>query len=90
MDLETPIDVTLLGPDGSEGRSFQAEAVDLSEGGVLLRSEEPVEPGTAVRLAIHLPSGDMAAIARVTRILPGEGEGRRIGVYFLWYGPAKS
>jgi HD-GYP domain-containing protein (c-di-GMP phosphodiesterase class II) len=89
MDLETPIDVTVLGPDGSEGNCFQAEAVDLSEGGVLLRSDEQVEPGTAVRLTIHLPSGDMAAIARVTRILTDEGEGRRIGVYFLWYGPAK-
>jgi len=95
VDYETPVDVTVLGPDGTEHRSFQALALDLSEGGMLLQSDEPVDPGTAVQLEIHLPSGDMAAIAKVARILPGvppaagEGEGRRIGVYFLWHGPAQ-
>jgi hypothetical protein len=100
MDYEMPVDVTVLGPDGAEDRRLQAVALDLSEGGVLLRSTEPVEPGTAVRLEIHLPSGDMEAIAKVARVLPGlrsgpgeaggerpgEGAGCRIGVYFLWHG----
>jgi HD-GYP domain-containing protein (c-di-GMP phosphodiesterase class II) len=89
MDYETPVDVTVLGPDGGEGRRFEAQALDLSEGGMLLRSAEPVEPGTAVHLAIRLPSGGMEAIARVARVLPDNGAGRRIGVYFLWYGPGK-
>ncbi len=89
MDYETPVDVTVLGPDGGEGRSFEAQALDLSEGGILLGSNEPVEPGTAVHLVIRLPSGEMEAIARVARVLPDEGAGRRIGVYFLWYGPGK-
>jgi hypothetical protein len=86
MDYEMPVDVTVLGPDGAEDRHLQAVALDLSEGGVLLRSAEPVEPGTAVRLEIHLPSGDMEAIAKVARVLPKEGAGCRIGVYFLWHG----
>lgn len=104
MDYETPVDVTVLRPDGGEERSFRTEALDLSEGGVLLRSAELIEPGTPVRLAIHLPSGEMEAVAKVARVLPGvqpgpdgsagegpgEGASRRIGVYFLWYGPAGS
>ena len=98
------MDVTVLGPDGGEGRRLHVEALDLSEGGMLFRSTEPIEPGAAVRLAVHLPSGEMEAIAKVARVLPGlqsgpgeagregpgEGAGCRIGVYFLWYGPAKS
>ncbi|GAG33605.1 unnamed protein product, partial [marine sediment metagenome] len=90
IEYRTPVEVRVLGPDGSEVRRFETEALDLSEGGILLRSEEPLEPHTPVRLVIDLPSEKIEAIAKVVRVLPGDGPGRRIGAYFIWYGPADS
>ena len=86
IDYETPVDVILLGPDGAEGRRFETDALDLSEGGILFKAAEPIPPHSLVRLLIHLPTEKIEAIAKVARILPGDGTSKRIGAYFLWYG----
>ena len=38
-DYETSVDVTILKADGVESETFQTEAVDISEGGILFRFE---------------------------------------------------
>jgi putative methionine-R-sulfoxide reductase with GAF domain len=86
IDYETPVDVIILGADGAEGRRFETDALDLSEGGILFKANEPIPPHSLVRLLIHLPTEKIEAIAKVARILPGDGTSKRIGAYFLWYG----
>lgn len=86
IDYETPVDVTILGADGTEGRRFETDALDLSEGGILFKAAEPIPPHSLVKLMIHLPTEKIEAIAKVARILPGDGSSKRIGAYFLWYG----
>jgi HD-GYP domain-containing protein (c-di-GMP phosphodiesterase class II) len=86
IDYETPVDVIILGPDGTEGRRFETDALDLSEGGILFKSAEPIPPHSLVRLLIHLPTEKIEAIAKVARNLPGDGTFKKVGAYFLWYG----
>lgn len=86
VEYETPVDVVIVGPDGTEEKSFSTDAIDLSEGGILFLAPEPIAPHTLLKLVIRLPSENMEAIAKVARVLSDEGRGRRIGAYFLWYG----
>jgi HD-GYP domain-containing protein (c-di-GMP phosphodiesterase class II) len=90
IEFEAPVEVTVMGPGGEESRRFETQALDMSEGGILFRASEPLPPHTLVRLVVSLPSEKVEAIAKVARILPpclgAEGDGKRIGAYFLWYG----
>jgi hypothetical protein len=81
--------VSVIGPDGSEERRIETEALDLSEGGILFKADREIAPQALLKVLIHLPSEKIEAIAKVARVLPGEGSGRRIGAYFLWHGPVE-
>lgn len=86
IDYQIPVDVILLGSSGLEERRFETEALDISEGGLLFWSAEPIQPHSLVRLLMHFPSEKIEAIAKVARVLPGDGRRKKIGAYFLWYG----
>ena len=85
-DYTTPVDVTMVQPDGTEGESIETDALDISEGGILFKSEEPIAPFTLLKLLIHLPTEKVEGMARVARVLEGEGGAYKIGAYFLWLG----
>jgi len=85
-DYTTPVDVTTVQPDGTEGESIETDALDISEGGILFKSEEPIAPFTLLKLLIHLPTEKVEGMARVARVLEGEGGAYKIGAYFLWLG----
>ncbi len=97
IEFEAPAEVTVMAPGGGEAERFQTQALDISEGGILLRATKPLPPHTLLKLVVRLGEGPasekLEAIARVARVLPaaagsdsGSGGGERIGAYFLWYG----
>lgn len=88
---ETPLEVTVLGGAKSEGKAvsqvLQTQALDLSEGGILFRSETKLPADALVKLKIHLPTEVLDAVARIARVMPGDdAKSFKIGAYFLWYG----
>ena len=70
IEFEAPVEVTVMGPGGEESRRFETQALDMSEGGILFRTSEPLPPHTLVRLVVSLPSEKVEAIAKVARVLP--------------------
>ena len=80
-DYSTPIDVTLLGQEDS----FEAEVLDISEGGLMFISERELPRYALVKLLIHLPTERLEALAKVAWTKKEES-GTRTGVYFLWHG----
>lgn len=82
VDYTTPLDVTLLGP-GED--SFEAEALDISEGGLMLISERELPRYALLKLLIHLPTERLEALAKVAWTKKEE-TGTKAGVYFLWHG----
>jgi len=88
-DYEAPLDVSLLGASGqaADGGEIQTQALELSEGGILFRSEKKLPALALLKLRIHLPTEKIEALARVARQLPdADKKGFKIGAYFLWYG----
>ena len=83
-DYETPVDVTVLQADGTEGDVQETEALDISEGGILFRFGTQLEPPTLVKMLIHLPTEKIEALAKVARALP-DGDRWKIGTYFVWH-----
>ncbi len=89
LERETPVDVTPVLPDGTEGQSTESQALDISSGGMLFTFPEELPAGSLVRMVIHLPGERLEAMAKVMRVLPGgEGGGFKVGVNFLWQGSA--
>lgn len=86
IDYQIPVDVIVLGSSGGEERSFETEALDISEGGILFWSNDAIRPHSLLRLLMHLPAEKIEAIAKVARVLPGDGTRKKIGAYFLWHG----
>ena len=82
VDYSTPLDVTLL---GSGEDSFEAEALDISEGGLMLISQKELPRYALLKLLIHLPTERLEALAKVAWTRKEES-GTKAGVYFLWYG----
>ncbi|MBE7465201.1 MAG: GAF domain-containing protein [Planctomycetes bacterium] len=89
-DYEVPLEVTVLGESGEKAKqseTFETQALELSEGGILFRSAQRLPDQGLLRLRIDLPSETLDALARVARQLPGDGgQGVKVGAYFLWYG----
>lgn len=87
-DYETPLEVRVLGEAaGKQGLTLQTKALDLSEGGILFRSEEKLPDHALLRIKIQLPTENLEALARVARHLKDDGgKGFKVGAYFLWYG----
>jgi HD-GYP domain-containing protein (c-di-GMP phosphodiesterase class II) len=86
IDYTTPVDVVTVRPDGSESEPVETDAVDISEGGILFKSREAVEPFTLLRLLIHLPTEKVEAMARVARVLVQQDGTHHIGAHFVWVG----
>lgn len=80
----TPVEVENLSrPDQDR---FEGEAVDISEGGLLIESDRPQEVGDLLRLFIYLPSGEpLEAIVRVVRTTARAESGFDIGVHYIWH-----
>ncbi len=88
LERETPVDVTPVLPDGTEGQSTECQALDISSGGMLFAFPEDLPAGSLVRMVLHLPGERLEAMAKVMRVLPGDGGGFKVGVNFLWQGSA--
>ena len=74
--------------EGDEEKPFKATILDLSAGGVLLHTREPVAVGARLRLAFTLPgiSKTIRARAEVVRLIQLDSEGwkyLRLGAKFL-------
>lgn len=74
--------------DGDEEKPFKATILDLSAGGVLLHTREPVSIGATMRLTFTLPglSRTIQARAEVVRLMQLDSEGwkyLRMGARFL-------
>ena len=65
------------------GRAFAGQSIDISRGGVMLRCEQMAPVGTAVSVAIKLPtqSSPVEAAGRVLRVdMPQPGGDKRAGI----------
>jgi len=64
-----PTHAAIVGDDGTETR-VAATIINISAGGVLLRSRQPLAVGQHVRLAVELPApcGSIGAVAKVVRV----------------------
>ncbi len=82
VDYSTPLDVTLL---GREEETFEAEALDMSEGGLMFISQVELPRNALLKLLIHLPTEKLEALAKVAWTKKEES-GTKAGVYFLWHG----
>ena len=82
VDFETPLDVTIL---GAEEDTFEAEALDVSEGGLMFVCQRELPRYSLVKLLIHLPTERLEALAKVAWVREEES-GIKVGVYFLWHG----
>jgi PilZ domain len=78
---------------GSLSAEQQAESVDLSERGALVKTDLPLEVGSIVDLHLKLPeeitgqpTTEWRCRGRVVRITPKEGldQAPRVGVHFDW------
>jgi c-di-GMP-binding flagellar brake protein YcgR len=69
IDATVPAVVRRLDRDGKVWDEFKAETVDLSAGGVLLRSAEPAPAGHRLELELHCerPELELTSIAEVVR-----------------------
>lgn len=65
------------------GRSFLGSTVNVSGGGALVRTYEPLPVGTELDLKIHLPDGDFDAHARVMHARKDAIGCTLLGVRFL-------
>ncbi len=84
---KTPMQLKVLSPDAfpQEG-PLSIRSLDLSQGGAQFQCSERLPDDALLELRIVLPTGAIAAFARIARQLPDdEGTGFRVGVYFLGY-----
>jgi HD-GYP domain-containing protein (c-di-GMP phosphodiesterase class II) len=88
LERQTAVDVTPIMPDGEEGQPLECAALDISSGGMLFSYPEELPSGSLVRMVIHLPGERLEAMAKVVRVMPGEGGKFKVGVSFLWQGTA--
>jgi HD-GYP domain-containing protein (c-di-GMP phosphodiesterase class II) len=86
-ESQLEVEVTVLGGKGEAGRPFRTKAVDLSETGVMVRTERELPAQALLGLKLFLPTETLSALARVARHVPDEkGKGFKAGLYFLWSG----
>lgn len=63
--------------------AYDSRTVDISEGGVFIRMENPRPEGTVIRLQLHVGSRQLEIGGVVVRcVRPGEGSSCGIGVLF--------
>lgn len=84
--LIDPEESTLI--DGDQEKPFKATILDLSAGGVLLHTREPVSTGATISLTFTLPglSTTIQTKAKVVRLMQLDSEGwkyLRLGAKFL-------
>jgi len=77
-------EITLLNEDGTEGKTFTSQLLDMSSGGVLFFSEEKLGLNIMVKMKISLITGIMDAIVRTARVMENKDSGFNIGAYFIW------
>ncbi|MEB2346852.1 MAG: PilZ domain-containing protein [Deltaproteobacteria bacterium] len=89
VELDAPIRVSTIDPEldpytgRSFFRSFEDRCVNLSRGGLLLRSHETLAPGRRILLEVELPGGPrFEAVARIAWTSPA-GEELDHGIEFL-------
>ncbi|HEY8494766.1 MAG TPA: PilZ domain-containing protein [Myxococcota bacterium] len=89
--VDVPVRVSTIDPelDPYTGRpffrAFEDRAVDLSRGGLRLRTGESLLPGRRVLLELDLPDAPFEAIARVawTARTPQAGDALDVGIEFI-------
>jgi Tfp pilus assembly protein PilZ len=91
VELDAPIRVSTIDPelDPHTGRpffrAFEDRCVNLSRGGLLLRTREALAPGRRVLLEVELPGGPLfEAVARIAWTGAARGsEALDLGIEFL-------
>lgn len=66
----------------AEGRTFSAQARDISQNGIYVRSRSVLAPGAVVELRLGVPAGgELPVLGKVVRVQQGPEKG--MGIYFI-------
>jgi len=89
VELDAPIRISTIDPelDPHTGRpffrAFEDRCVNLSRGGLLMRTREALAPGRRILLEVELPGGPLfEAVARIAWA-GGGGDALDLGIEFL-------
>jgi hypothetical protein len=87
FESKAPMRLKILAPESEAGQqTAEIRSLDMSQGGAQFWCDRELPPNALLELRIVLPTGAVAAFARIARQFPdAEGDGYHVGVYFLGY-----
>lgn len=84
---KAPMHLNILAPEvDAKEETAEIRSLDMSQGGAQFWCDRELPTNALLELRIVLPTGAVAAFARIARQFPdAEGHGHHVGVYFLGY-----